>query len=75
LVKYVLDNFANMCGIVYCFCTKDTVELAYIFKSKGIPAVYYHGQLDYFEKTENACAWLSGKAPIICATGAFGMDN
>lgn len=66
-----------MCGIVYCFCTKDTVELAYIFKSKGIPAVYYHGQLDYFEKTENACAWLSGKAPIICATGAFGMgiDN
>ena len=63
----MLDNFANMCGIVYCFCTKDTVE----------PAVYYHGQLDYFEKTENACAWLSGKAPIICATGAFGMgiDN
>jgi superfamily II DNA helicase RecQ len=62
-----------MCGIVYCFCTKDTVELAYIFKSKGIPAVYYHGQLDYFEKTENARAWLSGKAPIICATSAFGM--
>ena len=73
VVKYVQENFTNMSGIVYCFSTKDTVELAYIFKSKGIPAVYYHGQLDYFEKTDNSRAWLSGKVPVICATSAFGM--
>ena len=58
---------------MYCFSTKDTVELAYIFKSKSIPAVYYHGKLDFFERNENARAWLSGKALIICATSAFGM--
>ena len=62
-----------MCGIVYCFSTKDTVELAYVLKSKGISAVYYHGQLDYFEGKENAGTWLSGKALVMCATSAFGM--
>ena len=37
-------------------------------------AVYYHGKLDPFEKATNAKAWLDGKAKIICATSAFGMD-
>ncbi|XP_028416848.1 ATP-dependent DNA helicase Q-like 4B [Dendronephthya gigantea] len=73
VVKYVQENFPNVCGIVYCFSTKDTVELAYLFKSKGVSCVYYHGQLDHFERTYNARAWLSGKAQIICATSAFGM--
>ena len=44
-----------------------------MFKSKGISAVYYHGQLDYFEKSENARAWLSDKVQVMCATSAFGM--
>jgi bloom syndrome protein len=58
---------------VYCFSTKDTVELAYIFQSNGLSAVYYHGQLNFFKKSDNAKAWLSGKALIMCATSAFGM--
>ena len=75
LVCYVQDNFCNLCtcGIVYCFSTKDTVELAYIFQSNGLSAVYYHGQLNFFKKSDNAKAWLSGKALIMCATSAFGM--
>ena len=73
LVDYVIQHHPNQCGIVYCFSTKDTLELAYIFKSRGIPVVYYHGQLDFFEKSENAKAWLKGKALIMCATSAFGM--
>ena len=73
LVKYVLENFHNKCGIVYCSTTKETVELAYIFKSKGLAAVFYHGQLDFFEKSDNARAWLSEKALVMCATSAFGM--
>ena len=63
-----------MSGIVYCLSTKDTVELAYILKSKGLSAVYYYGQLDYFEKTESAKDWLLGKALIMCATSAFSMN-
>jgi ATP-dependent DNA helicase RecQ len=35
--------------------------------------IYYHGQLDFFEKSDNAKAWLSGKALIMCATSTFGM--
>jgi RecQ family ATP-dependent DNA helicase len=73
LVDYVRDNFPDCCGIVYCATTRDTIELAYIFKTKGLPAAYYHGQLDYFEKYENARKWLLGNVQIICATSAFGM--
>ena len=54
VVKHVQENFSNVSSFVYCFSTKDTVELAYIFKSKGFSSVYYHGQLDYFKKTDNA---------------------
>ena len=68
-----MSKRTKQCGIVYCSTTKDTVELAYIFKSKGLPAVYYHGKLDHFEKENNAKAWLDGKALIMCATSAFGM--
>ena len=50
LVKYVQENFHDKCGIVYCSTTKETVELAYIFKSKGVTAVFYHGQLDFLTK-------------------------
>lgn len=73
LVEYVKQHHPNQCGIVYCSSTKDTVELAYIFKSKGLAAVYYHGKLDYFEKSSNAKTWLQGQVLIICATSAFGM--
>ena len=73
VVKFVYDNYNDSCGIVYCSRTKDTVELAYIFKTKGLSAVYYHGQLDIFEKSDNARAWLSGRASVMCATSAFGM--
>jgi RecQ family ATP-dependent DNA helicase len=73
VVEYIIQHHSNQCGIVYCFSTKDTVELAYILKSKGLHAVYYHGQLDFFGKSENAKAWLKGKALIMCATSAFGM--
>ena len=73
VVGYVKESHGSQCGIVYCSSTKDTVELAYIFKSKGMSAVYYHGKLDPFEKATNAKAWLDGKAKIMCATNAFGM--
>ena len=46
------------------------MELAYIFKSKDVP-VFYHGQLDFFDKSDNGRAWLTGKALVICATSAL----
>ena len=73
VVSYVKQHHSGQCGIVYCFSTKDTVEMSYIFKAQSIQAVYYHGQLDPFEKSDNAKAWLKGKALVMCATSAFGM--
>ncbi len=73
VVQYVKEHHPNQCGIVYCGLTKDTVELAYIFKSKSIAAVYNHGKPDHVEKANNAKAWLDGKAMVMCATSAFGM--
>ena len=73
LVKYVQEKFHDKCGIVYCSTIKETVELAYIFKSKGVTAVFYHGQLDFFDKSDNGRARLTGKALVMCATSAFGM--
>ena len=67
VVKFVYDSYNDSsCGIVYCTRMKDTVELAY----KGMSAVYYHGQRDIFKKNDNARAWLSGKASVMCATSA-----
>ena len=73
VVQYVHEHHPNECGIVYCLSTKDAVELAYIFKSKGFSAAYYYGKLDFFEKGENAKLWINGQAKIMCATSAFGM--
>ena len=73
VVQHVHEHHPNECGIVYCLSTKDAVELAYIFKSKGFLAAYYHGKLDFFEKGENAKLWINGQAKIMCATSAFGM--
>ena len=64
LLHYIQQNFSNMCGIVHCLSTIDTVELASILKSKGLSAVYY--QLDYFENAEKAKDRLMGKALIVC---------
>ena len=54
------SQFSGQCGIIYCFSTHDTLDMAYHFKQRGIKAVYYYGQLDVFEKSENAKRWMEG---------------
>ena len=50
VVKFVYDNYNDSCGIVYCSRTKDTVELAYIFKTKGLSAVYIMVNLTFLKR-------------------------
>ena len=69
----IVKEYSGKCGIVYCFSTRDTLDMAYNLKRRGIKAVYYHGQLDLFEKDSNATMWLESRADVICATNAFGM--
>ncbi|CAB4035315.1 ATP-dependent DNA helicase, family [Paramuricea clavata] len=51
--------------------------MTYHLKQRGVKAVYYHGQLDLFERNNNATTWLEGRSDVMCATNAFGMgiDN
>lgn len=71
--KLIQEQFPDMCGIVYCSERRDTIDMAYTLKTKGINATYFHGALDPFEKKVNSSAWLEGRALVICATSAFGM--
>ena len=73
IVELVDKDFHGKCGIIYCFATRDTIDMAYFLKQKGIKAVYYHGQLDLYEQERNASAWYNGRADVMCATNAFGM--
>ena len=66
-------DFLGQCGIIYCFSTRDVLDMAYFLKQKRIKAVYYHGQLDLYEQERNASAWHEGTADVMCATNAFGM--
>ncbi len=71
--EMINSQFSGQCGIVYCFSTCDTLDMAYHLKQRGMKAVYYHGQLDVFEQSENAKRWLEGRSDVMYATNAFGM--
>lgn len=73
IAETIVKEHSGKCGIVYCFSTRDTLDMAYHLKRRGIKAVYYHGQLDLFEKDRNAATWLESRADVMCATNAFGM--
>ena len=73
IAKTIVKEHSGKCGIVYYFSTQDTLDMAYHLKRWGIKAVYYHGQLDLFEKDRNAATWLESRADVMCATNAFGM--
>ena len=47
--------------------------MAYHLKQRGVKAVYYHGQLDLFERNNNATTWLEGRSDVMCVTNAFCM--
>ena len=71
--ELINNQFSRQCGIIYCFSTCDTLDMAYRLKQWRIKAVYFHGQLDVFEKSENAKRWMEGRSDVMCATNAFGM--
>ena len=48
------NKFSGECGIIGCFSTRDTLDVAYHLKQGGIKVASYHVQLDVFDLSENA---------------------
>jgi bloom syndrome protein len=44
-----------------------------VLKSKGIDALFVHGNLRDSERKKHKEAWENGQAQVMCATKSFGM--
>ena len=60
-------------SLVYCASRKQVERLYDLFRSERLRALRYHAGLDEAERTEAQEAFLSGGAPLLVATNAFGM--
>lgn len=65
--------FQGQKGIIYCSRRNDCVDLAHVLKSKGIDALFVHGNLRDSERKKHKAAWENGQAQVMCATKSFGM--
>ena len=73
VAKLIEKNHVDECGIVYCATQSDAVKMAYVLKSHGTLATFYHAGLDRYDHLQNASLWLTGKVQVMCCTNALGM--
>lgn len=72
LLNYVGQHRGDS-GIIYCLSKKDTEKIAYTLQKNGYNALAYHAGLSSEVRRQTQDAFVQGKAPVICATIAFGM--
>lgn len=72
LVRFIRQQ-DGACGIVYCLTRKKTEEMARYLCDNGISAVAYHAGMDAMTRRTVQQRFVSGAAPVIVATNAFGM--
>lgn len=63
----------SKCGIFYCVTISETERIHDALKRAGVPAALYHGKLSNDAKRAAQEAFMSGRAPVMVATSAFGM--
>ncbi|XP_028396961.1 uncharacterized protein LOC114520904 isoform X2 [Dendronephthya gigantea] len=67
--KIIEDDFADVCGIIYCATQADTVEIAFTLKEHGVTATYYHAGMEGGQRMQNALLWLENKKIIYRSPG------
>jgi ATP-dependent DNA helicase RecQ len=60
-------------AIVYCASRKGVERVTALCAARGLPALRYHAGLEDDERARAQDAFLTGGAPLIVATNAFGM--
>ena len=69
----IAHSKGSECGIFYCVTISETERIHDALKRAGVPAALYHGKLDNDAKKAAQEAFMSGQAPVMVATSAFGM--
>jgi len=68
-----LETLESGSAIVYARSRRSTEELARTLRGYGFRAEHYHAGLEPQERTRVQDAFVSGRAPTVVATTAFGM--
>jgi ATP-dependent DNA helicase RecQ len=66
-------EFAGKRGVIYAATHKNADLIATELQDRGVEAVFYHGGLKAKERDDIQDRFMSGDAPVIVATNAFGM--
>lgn len=73
LLRFIEDEHAGECGIVYCLSRARVEETADFLCNHGIPALPYHAGLSATVRSENQARFLREDGLVMVATIAFGM--
>ena len=71
--KVLIKLLTNQCSIIYVRNRKKTKELSKLLNSKNYKTDYYHGGLDFKERSKKQNRWINNEFDTIIATNAFGM--
>lgn len=66
-------EFADKPGIVYVATHHHAESIAEELRDRGVEALAYHGGMKARERDQIQNRFMSGEAPVIVATNAFGM--
>jgi len=73
LLRFILDEHAGQCGIVYGLSRKSVEETAQMLADNGVDALAYHAGLSAVEREARQARFIEEDGVVIVATIAFGM--
>jgi ATP-dependent DNA helicase RecQ len=71
--KVLVKLLTKQCSIIYVRNRKKTKEISKLLNSKNYKTDYYHGGLDFRERSEKQNRWINNEFDTMIATNAFGM--
>ena len=73
LLRFIREEHAHDCGIVYCLSRKKVDETAAWLATQGVRALPYHAGMDNAARAKHQARFQTEDGIVIVATIAFGM--